>query len=534
MDPPRKAPNESRSQPGSAAGGSRRAHALKEGLFDARLLTLALRAARMGTWSWDPAEDVATHDALAREILDGVAEERTLDEAMQRHLRPSAFDEQARGLEQVLDPRNSEPRFEIELEWCRTNGQWSWIQMTGETVFSGKGALRHPVLMVGTVRDITQRRAVEARLAEANREKDRYLATLAHELRNPLGPLRYAAELLAGHVGDDQDWARQVLTRQVAHLTRLVDDLLDTSRIERGQLEVRSEPVDLGVIVSAAIDASRNDLKQHGQRIQVTSPPEPVIVDGDDVRLTQVVTNLLTNAAKFSRTGDTIEVTIERHGKHALLRVIDTGGGIAKEDLPHVFDLFYRSERAPHERIGGLGVGLYLVRRLIEFHRGTVEISSEGVGRGTTITVRLPARVDTTILPVAASRSHRPGSLRGRRVLIADDDPDSADTLAQLLRERGNEVFAAYAGDQAVEAAEREKPDVALLDLGMPGIDGLEACRRIRRAPWGRHLFMVALTGWGRPEDRQLSRDVGFDEFLLKPIDIAALEELLNRHGRLH
>lgn len=531
MDPTLPSPNDS--NPGSRPT-HRRSHQLVEGELDARSLKLALRAARMGTWTWDPATDVATHDTLAREILDGVSEERTLQDALRHHLRPEDYELQNRGLQEMLDPATPDARFEAELEWYRRSGEWSWIQMTGETVFSGEGAKRRPVLMVGTVLDVTARKTVERRLEEANREKDRYLATLAHELRNPLGPLRYAAELLSRHSTEEVEWARRVIGRQVSHLTRLVDDLLDTSRIERGQLDVRHQPIDLGAIIQSALEASRADLQQHGQTLSVTTPPGPIIVDGDDVRLTQVVTNLLTNAAKFSTRPGTIHLSLSQRGRHAVLSVTDTGGGIAGEDLPHVFDLFYRSARDHGARVGGLGVGLYLVRRLVELHHGTVEVTSEGLGHGATFTVQLPIREPTRA--GATSTPERPlaDRRRRRRVLVADDDRDNADTLAQLLRERGNEVTAAYAGDAAVEAAAREKPDVALLDLGMPGMDGFEVCRRIRRQPSGRRMFMVALTGWGRPEDREQSRAAGFDEFLMKPIDIAVLEELLERRTRLH
>ena len=493
-----------------------------------RRLQFALDAARMGTWSWDPIRDVAYHDARAREILAGAAGEGTFAKALERHLAPEAAERYRRGLERIIDPASDVHHFEVELPWRRPNGEWMWVLMTGEAHFEGEGAEKRVTLVTGTVVDITARKLNEEALKEASRQKDRFLATLAHELRNPLAPLYYAVDLLQSESRDELEWARGVIERQVSHLTRLIDDLLDISRIGRGQLEVRREPVVVQDVVHAAVEASRGALKEHEQELIVDLPPAPVVVRGDFVRLTQVVTNLLTNAAKFSPRPGTVEVTVETEpDSRVRLSVKDTGVGISPEDLPHVFEMFYRGGGSVERPYGGLGVGLYLVRSLVELHGGTISAESEGRGRGAVFTVRLPVE-DSESAPPRPSGGRTEGTaLSSKRVLIVDDNRDSADALAKLLRSGGNDVTTAYEGCAALAAAERLKPDVVLLDLGMPTIDGYEVCRRIRERQWGKDILLVALTGWGRAEDRERTREAGFDEHLVKPVGLADVESML-------
>ncbi|HEX7082322.1 MAG TPA: ATP-binding protein [Gammaproteobacteria bacterium] len=492
-----------------------------------RRLRFALDAARMGTWSWDPVRDVATHDTSALEILGGKAGDFTLASAMHHHLPADGEERYASCLRRILDPASADRRFLTELPWRRPDGEWIWIEITGEAHFEGEGEARRATEVTGTILDITDRKRSEEGVAEAGRQKDRFLATLAHELRNPLAPLCYAAELLDAETSEERDWARAVIERQVSHMTRLIDDLLDISRITRDQLEVRKELVSIGDIVAAAVEASRPTLKEHGQELVVQLPGDAVHVRGDLVRLTQVVTNLLKNAAKFTSEPGRVWLTVEREPPWVSIMVRDAGIGISPDELPHLFDMFYQSTRTVGRAQGGLGVGLYLVRRLVELHGGRVEARSQGAERGADFVVRLP------LAPAPGDRPPR-SALRqagtaGRRVLVVDDNHDSADALAKLLRVGGNEVETAYDGSAAIDTAARFRPEVVILDLGMPTVDGYEVCRRIREQPWGKDVHMIALTGWGRVEDRVRTREAGFDDHLVKPVSLGDVSSLLAR-----
>jgi PAS domain S-box-containing protein len=379
----------------------------------------------------------------------------------------------------------------------------------------------------GVVRDITERKAAEEALQEADRRKDEFLAALAHELRNPLAPVRNALHLLqqAGNDGTAVEQARGVMERQVAQLARLVDDLLDVSRIARGKLELRRQRVELAVVVGNAVEASRPLIDQMGHELTVTLPPEPVYLDIDPVRVTQVLSNLLNNAAKYTDRGGRIGLSAERQGSDAVVAVRDTGVGIPADKLPHVFEMFTQVEGSSARAQGGLGLGLTLVKRLTEMHGGSVEARSGGPGRGSEFVVRLPVA-----LGPGADRPPPGGETAAalpRRVLVVDDNRDGADSLAMILRLLGNEVRVAYDGAEAVRAAEAFRPDVILLDIGLPKLNGHETARRIRREPWGGRVVLIAVTGWGHEEDRRRSQEAGFDFHLVKPVDPYALMKLL-------
>ncbi len=321
-------------------------------------------------------------------------------------------------------------------------------------------------------------------LTEADRRKDEFLATLAHELRNPLAPIRNAVQVLRLKGPDEPDlrWGRDVIDRQVEHLTRLIDDLLDISRITRNKLELRKQRIELAEVITGAVESSRPAIEQCGHELTVTLPPQPVYLNGDLVRLAQVFLNLLNNAAKYTERGGRIWLTAERQGSEVVVRVKDTGMGIPAEKLPRLFEMFFQVDRTLERSQGGLGIGLSLVRRLVELHGGRVEARSDGVGKGSEFIVRLPVLVDEAdgdagaAGPMATARRRPPA----RRILVVDDNRDSADSLAMLLRLTGNEVHTAYDGVDGVEAAERLRPDVVLLDIGMPKLNGYDACRRIR------------------------------------------------------
>lgn len=386
------------------------------------------------------------------------------------------------------------------------------------------------------VRDITERkRADEALarhaddLAEADRRKDAFLATLAHELRNPLATIHTNVHLLRRKLDDrviaEQSCAR--MDRQVTVLVRLIDDLMDISRISQDKLTLRIERLDLATVVQTGLESSQLTCDQRGQAVTLRLPPQAIEVDGDATRLAQVVGNLLTNAAKYSDPGSTIALTLERQGNQAMLTVRDRGIGIAPADLPRLFEMFTQIGHASHLAQGGLGIGLHLVKRLVELHGGSVQARSEGLGCGSEFVLRLPlARSVLRALPDDHKRPQAAPSPR-QRVLIADDNEDALAGLALLIEHMGHDVRTASDGAPAVTLAATFQPDVVVLDLGMPHLDGYEACRRIRAQAGGATMVLVALTGWGQDDDRRRSRDAGFDHHLVKPVSSDALDALL-------
>jgi CheY-like chemotaxis protein/two-component sensor histidine kinase len=314
-------------------------------------------------------------------------------------------------------------------------------------------------------------------------------------------------------------------------LTRLIDDLMDISRINRNNLELRRQRVELAEVVNAAVEASRPLIHERGHDLTVALSPQPVYLDGDLVRLAQVVLNLLNNAAKYTEPGGRIWLTGQMEGSEVVVRVRDTGIGIPAENLPSVFEMFFQVDRSLERSQGGLGIGLSLVRRLVELHGGRVTASSPGIGKGSEFTIWLPTLAETPAAQPAwePDETRQPRSATGRRMLVVDDNRDAADSLAMLLSVHGNDVDTAYDGIEAVEAAERLRPDVVLLDIGMPRLNGYDACRRIRAEPWGKGIVLIALTGWGQDEDKRRTEDAGFDAHVVKPVDPSALLTLLGR-----
>ncbi|MGH8585242.1 MAG: ATP-binding response regulator, partial [Gammaproteobacteria bacterium] len=380
--------------------------------------------------------------------------------------------------------------------------------------------------------DITERKPVEEALKEADRRKNEFLAMLAHELRNPLAPMRNALEIVRLTEGnrDAGQSAAEMMKRQIGQMVRLVDDLLDVSRISRGKIELRKGRVELASAVNHAVEAAQPLCERMNHELTVTLPPQPMYLNGDPTRLAQVVGNLLTNACKFTDKGGRISLTVERERGEALLRVRDTGIGIAADQLPRIFKMFTQLDTSLERTQSGLGIGLTLVRELVEMHGGTVEAQSAGIGQGSEFVVRLPILVETPEPPPEPTVSE-PTPTTARRILVVDDNRDSAESLAMLLELTGNQTHTAYDGLEAVEAAATFKPDVVLLDIGLPKMNGFEAARKIREQPWGTKMLLVALTGWGQDEDRQKSREAGFDGHLVKPVDHGALTKLLAELG---
>ena len=374
-------------------------------------------------------------------------------------------------------------------------------------------------------RDELQR--VNAELSEADRRKDEFLAVLAHELRNPLAPIRNAVHYLGLTASPDPALrnARDIIDRQVKHLVRLVDDLLDISRISSGKIGLRKERVSLALIVTNAVEASRPAIESENHQLTVTLPAEPVYLDADLTRLAQVLQNLLNNAAKYTAPGGKIGLHAEFDGHSVAIRVVDTGMGIPREMLPRVFDLFTQVDRSIERSSGGLGIGLTLVQRLVELHGGTVEARSEGPDKGSEFVVRLPASLESSGDSAASSGSDAKSAGR-LRVLVVDDNVDAADTLAEMLRVSGHDVDTAYDGVAAIAAVASYRPDVVLMDIGLPKLSGYDVARQIRQSDPQRRIVLVAVTGWGQDEDRRRSQQAGFDHHLVKPVDPAWLDQI--------
>jgi signal transduction histidine kinase/ActR/RegA family two-component response regulator len=375
-------------------------------------------------------------------------------------------------------------------------------------------------------------------LRQADRQKDEFLATLSHELRNPLAPIRNALHVLRLAGGDEQTRARVVdtLERQTGSVIRLVDDLLELSRINQGRIELRKERIRLNAVLRSALESSAPIVEAAGHELIVAEPPEPVLLNADPVRLTQVIANLLNNAAKYTEKGGRIVLSARSYGSEAVISVRDTGIGIPADMLSRIFDMFVQVDSSRDRSRQGLGIGLTLVKRLVELHGGTVEARSEGHGKGSEFIVRLPAFADQRVVktdapakPAGAER--RKSDLTRFRILVVDDHHDAGDSLATLLRLLGHQVRVAYDGLAGMEAARVFRPQVALLDIGMPGMDGIELGTRLRQEPEFENLLMVALTGFGRDEDRQRSSAAGFNAHLVKPVDVATLNALLAQHA---
>ncbi|HYO15096.1 MAG TPA: response regulator [Thermoanaerobaculia bacterium] len=385
--------------------------------------------------------------------------------------------------------------------------------------------------VLSSVIDITERKQMEEALKEADRRKDEFLAMLAHELRNPLAPIRNAAQVLKLLAPADarQQWAREVIERQTQHLTRLVDDLLDVSRITRGKVTLACEPLELSTVIRRAVEASRPLIDARRHQLTVALPPEPVPLEGDLTRLVQVVGNLLNNAAKFTDEGGHIQLAAAQDSGEVVLRVCDNGIGVHADLLPHVFDLFTQADRSLDRSQGGLGIGLTLVRHLVELHGGQVEARSEGPGRGSEFIVRLPAAPATGAAgPEAASDERAPSASRALKILLVEDNVDSAEMMAFFLKLRGHEVRTAHNGPAALEAARTFEPQAVLCDIGLPGMNGYELAVRLREQPAFQRTPLIALTGYGQEEARHRSKEAGFDCHLVKPIEPDALDALLD------
>jgi PAS domain S-box-containing protein len=432
--------------------------------------------------------------------------------------QPLSFDPSSSATYQILlDGSGEERQLELTVEPCKEGDQGC----SGAVL-----VLREDAAEQRRLEEELRRRAEE--LLAADRRKDQFLAMLAHELRNPLAPIRNAVELMRQVETVDSTFqpSREMVERQVKHLARLVDDLLDVSRITQGSIRLRKEVVDLGTIVQRAVEGSRPLIESRAHTVSLRLPAEPVRLEADATRLEQVISNLLNNAAKYTMPGGHIWVTAAREGEEAVVRVRDTGIGVPSDVLDRVFEPFVQQSTGSLARTeGGLGVGLTLVRSLVEMHGGRVEASSPGLGQGSEFVVHLPAQ-----LPAEATLPSEPAAAtapRPLRVLVVEDNIDAAESLATLLRLWNHDVSVVHDGRMALEAAREQQPEVVLLDIGLPGLDGYQVARRLRDELHLDHALLVAMTGYGQPEDRRRSREAGIQYHFVKPVEPLVLRNLL-------
>ena len=404
-------------------------------------------------------------------------------------------------------------------------GEYRWFLSRATPIRGDDGGV---VCWFGTNTDITEQREIEEALKEADRRKDEFLATLAHELRNPLAAVQGSLQVVEGGATEgERHWATRVGLRQVEHLGRLIDDLLDVSRITRGKIKLRRGPVLVGDVVERAVDTVRPLVRERRQRLEVTTRDDELWVEADAIRLAQVLTNLLHNAAKYSDEGSRIRVTVEAEGPDCVVHVDDEGRGIAPESLGSIFEMFAQGQTGREEGGGGLGIGLTLAKLLVEMHGGSITAHSDGAGRGSRFSVRLPLSAESLTDEILVELENAPRAL-AHRILVVDDNEDLADITAMQLRSRGHHTHVCYDGPSALEAIEEFQPRVVLLDIGMPDMDGFEVARRIRQDPSLRDVVLVAVTGWGQEADRRLAAEAGFDHHITTPASPGQLGRILD------
>jgi PAS domain S-box-containing protein len=488
-------------------------------------MRLAMEAANYGGWEWDRGSGEMVWTDKMRELLDVGPDEPISFERFQERLHPDDRALRERAIAEAWETGVLRAEYRV----VRSDGALRWISSRGRVLRSADGSER----MLGVVGDITEQKRALAALEDADRRKDEFLATLAHELRNPLAPLRNSLAILQRSAGDRAtfDKASGVMERQLSHLVRLIDDLLDVSRISLDKLILRVEVADLGAVLEHAVEASRPAAERAGHVLEVRLPERPVRLRADRARLSQVFSNLIGNACKFTPDGGRVVVDARVAGEHAVVSVRDNGIGMAADRIGGVFEMFAQIDNSLEREHGGLGIGLTLVRRLVEMHGGSVMATSAGLGEGSEFVVTLPLTQGASdVVPGQAPAAAAPA---GRlRMLVVDDNGDSAESLALLLSLAGHETHVAHTGPEALDRADALRPDAVLLDLGLPGLNGYEVCRRLRAAAWAREIPIVAITGWGQADDRQRSKDAGFDGHLVKPVVFGELTALLDESLR--
>lgn len=478
----------------------------------------------------------SSDDAIVSKTLEGVI--RTWNAGAERLFGYSAAEAVGQPITLIIPAERLDEEQEIlarirsgeriehfETERVTKDGRRVDISLTVSPVRDGTGRV---VGASKVARDISDRKRADRVQREADRRKDEFIAVLAHELRNPLAPLRSGLEIMRHAAGDPTTvtQTRDMMERQLGHMVRLIEDLLDVSRVNRNKMELRRSRVLLADVVSSAVEIARPLIEDAGLELTVSLPPGPVYLDADLTRLAQVFGNLLTNSAKYTERGGRIWLTAVCDRGEVVVSVRDTGIGIPADALPTIFDMFSQVGRTVERATGGLGIGLALVKGLVEMHGGAVAAESPGTGKGSTFTVRLPV-LETRLLPPKAPPDEGPRVEARRRILVVDDNRDGAASLAMILKLKRNEVRIAHDGVEAVDVAAAFRPHLILMDVGMPRLNGYDAAARIRAQPWGKAMTIIALTGWGQERDKARSREAGCDGHLVKPVNMSELDQLL-------
>jgi PAS domain S-box-containing protein len=489
---------------------------------------LAVRGSSAGLWDWDIKAGTMFHSPRFKALL-GYTDEEFPDvpssflQVMHPEDQPAVHRTLRGHLSQDLP-------YLVEVRLRLKSGQWRWFLITG---MARKDRTGRAFRMAGSVIDVTDRKRAEQVLHESNRAKDEFIATLAHELRNPLAPIRTGLEIIKRDTGNGpaSARARETMERQLAHMIRLIDDLLDISRINSGKIRLEPSRTRLAAAVESAVEISRPLIEARGHELQLELPRQEIELMADSTRLAQTLGNLLNNAAKYTPSHGHIRLKAWQEGATAVVEVADDGVGIPADMLEQVFSLFTQVGRTLDRAQGGLGIGLYLVRSLVELHGGTVSAASEGPGRGSVFTIRMPCLLPATAANTSGQREAPAGrsSEEGLKVLVVDDNVDAAESLATVLQMTGRKTLTVYDGPGVLQAARDFAPDIVLLDIGLPGMSGYDVARQLRADPDLSRSVLIAVTGWGSEEDRRRSHEAGFDEHLTKPIDIAMLEPLLRR-----
>lgn len=486
----------------------------------------AQQAGEVGTWEWDLTTGAGTWSDAARLLLDlPDVNEPISHDVWTSRIHP---EDRERAVQKLNEARTT-GTYRDEFRILGDDRHVKWVEFVG----AADGRQPAPQRMRGAVRNITARKEMELELKETDRRKDQFLAMLGHELRNPLAPIRNAVTILnkIGIPHPELRWCQEVLDRQVQQLTRIVDDLLDVSRVSRGKIQLKMERLDLSLALQHALESCGPQIEARRHQLLVSEPPAPLFVQGDLVRLSQVVANLLINAVKYTDEGGVIRLTLAEdpaEPDHAVISVADTGRGIAPDVIANLFELFYQADSNIDRSDGGLGIGLSLARSLVQMHRGRIEARSEGLGRGSEFRVVLPRdQMPADEVRSTDTRAERPAAAK-RKMLVVDDNRDSARSMGMLLGMLGHDILLAHDGLEAVETALREQPDVVLLDIGLPGLNGYEACRQMRAQGLTEQLIF-AVTGYGQDDDRKLCLDAGFDNHFVKPVSLSTLEASLAR-----
>lgn len=512
----------------STAVRKRRSSGLRE--MDARL-RFALEAGRLGWWEVElPSRALQCSDICKQNFGRHSEDAFTLQDLLDS-IHPQDARRVHRAIERSLSDHGD---YDIECRIVWPDGQVHWVMMRG-TVSTAEDEA--PMRIVGVSLDITDRKETEAALAaqadqllHADKQKDEFLATLAHELRNPLAPIRTGLTILKRtRDGGATERTMEMMDRQLGHMVRLIDDLMDLSRITRGKVKLRTERVTLRSVLEAALESSRSLLEQARQHLEVSIPEETVLFDVDPTRMVQVVDNLLNNAIKYTPEGGHIVLRARVEGDDVVIEVKDDGVGIPSEQLGAVFEMFSQVDRTLERSQGGLGIGLALVRKLLEMHGGIITARSEGPGLGSTFTITLPAA--RRLEKVGPMQSEPATPNPPKRILVVDDNRDAAECLSMLLEISGHSTQMAHTGPDAIATACTFHPEIVFLDIGLPGMDGYEVARQLRRDPETSASTLIAVTGWGSEEDRRRSSEAGFDFHLTKPVESSTVETLLARAG---